>query len=285
MPGWDLPPPPENGMRVISPVVHGLEPGSNHEICAWTGIKVDQETQIRVATGYQKIAGHHVIVFSTKINMTPGLQRECNDSDMANWHQVVGTGGEGTASAAPGNLVFDIPAGEYITLQHHYINATDSTVDSQAVVDLEYADPGQHYIPSRGIAFLNTQLNLPPGPSSLAVHCVMQSDVKAWMSLPHMHDYGTMFNATVTHSGTVTKMVDNLVWDKDYTFHPPETMYDVNTPFVFHTGDQIDVNCNWNNTTSSNLFFGTEMCVLFGQTIDDVNLGNIDCDNGSWGQF
>ena len=40
LPGFNLPPPPDNGMRVVSPPVRGLESGSNHEICTWTGIKM-----------------------------------------------------------------------------------------------------------------------------------------------------------------------------------------------------------------------------------------------------
>jgi len=285
LPGFDLPPPPENGMRVISPPVRGLESGSNHEICTWTGVKVDDLAQIRSAAGYQKIAGHHILLFSTKINETPGTQRECTDQDMAQWHQIVGTGGEGELAEAPGNLVFEIPAGEYLTLQHHYINATDNTVDSQSVLDLNFADQGQTYIPAHSIAFAHTQLDLPPGPDTLSFSCTMQQDVKVWMSVPHMHEWGKTFNATVTHTGTATKMVDNLTWDKGYTFHPPQTNWDVNNPFVFHAGDRIDVQCDWLNTTSDHLFFGKEMCVFFAQTIDDTGQGNLLCDADTWGDF
>jgi hypothetical protein len=283
LPGFNLPPPPDNGMRIVSPPVRGLEAGSNHEICTWTGIKMEDVTQIRSATGYQLIAGHHILLFSTKINEKPGTQRECSDQDMANWHQVVGTGAEGQPATAPGNLVFEAAAGEYLTLQHHYINATDHTVDSQSVLDLTYADPGTNYIPSHAVAFVHTQLDLPPGPDTLTFSCTMQQDVKAWMTLPHMHEWGKTFNATVMHAAVPTKMVDNLAWDPSYAFHPPETMYDVNNPFVFHTGDQVNVQCDWNNTTSSDLFFGKEMCVFYAQTIDDVGQGNLLCDADSWG--
>jgi hypothetical protein len=285
LPGLDLPPPPENGMRLITPPVRGLEPGSNHEMCTWTGVKVDDLTQIRSATGWQLNSGHHILVFSTKINMPPGTQRECNDEDMAEWHQVLGTGGEGTVAEAPGDLVYEVPAGEYLTIQHHYINASDQTLDSQSVVDLAYADPGKTYTPSHAVAFVNTTIDLPPGPDMVTYHCTMANDVKAWMVLPHMHAWGKTFNATVTHAGVATKMVDNLTWDPSYTFHPPQNMYDVNSPFLFHVGDQIDITCNWFNDTSSDLFFGKEMCVMYAQTIDDTHSGNILCDNGNWGTF
>jgi hypothetical protein len=90
---------------------------------------------------------------------------------MANWTQIVGTGGEGEVATAPGDLVFEVAAGEYLTLQHHYINSTDNTVDSQAVIDLFFAEPGAVYTPSHAIAFVNTELDLPPGPSTMDFSC------------------------------------------------------------------------------------------------------------------
>jgi len=287
LPGFDLPPAPDPalGMRLLTPPVLGLEPGSNHEMCTWTGIKADHDIDVRIVTGYQMIAGHHIIVFASKINMPPGTQRECVDSDMANWRQVAAAGAEGIPSEAPGDLVFRIPAGYYLTLQHHYINATDQTVDSQSALDLTFADPSKTYIPSGAIAILNTQLDLPPGPNTMNLHCEMEHDMKVWMSLPHMHNWGTMFNATITHAGVVSKVVDHVVWDPDYAFHPPETTYDVNAPYMLHQGDAIDVQCNWNNTTTGDLSFGLEMCVFFAETIDDQGYGNRDCDNGGWSDF
>ena len=285
--GFDLPPPPDPslGMRLVTQPVLGLEPGSNHEMCTWTGIKADHDIDVRVVTGYQKIAGHHIIVFATQINMPPGTQRECLDSDMAAWHQIAAAGAEGEASEAPGNLVFRIPAGSYLTLQHHYINASDASVDSQSAIDLMFADPSKTYVPAGAIAILNTDLNLAPGPNTMKIHCELEHDLKAWLTLPHMHNWGTTFNATLTHAGTTTKIVDNLPWEADYAFHPPQTTFDVSAPFMLYQGDAIDVQCDWNNTTTGNLTFGLEMCVFFAQTIDDQGYGNLDCDNGGWGGF
>jgi hypothetical protein len=287
LPGWDLPPAPDpsEGMRVISPVVKNIAPGSEHEMCTWTGIKIENTTDIRSAMGYQKIAGHHILLFATKINQPAGTQRECTDQDMANWRQIVGTGAEGEVADAPGNLVFRVDSGYYLAIQHHYINSTDNTVDSQAVLDLIYAPPGGTYIPSRSMAILDTSIDLPPGPDTAKLHCVVQNDTKAWSTLPHMHEWGKTFNATVTHAGVVTTMVNNLAWDKSYAFHPPMTQYDVNAPFIFHAGDMIDAQCDWFNDTSADLKFGKEMCVFYAQTIDDTGQGNMDCDAGHWDSF
>lgn len=283
--GFNLPAPPTNGMRIITPPVRGLEPGSSHEICAWTGIQVDHDIDIRKADGYQLIAGHHIILFASKLNLPAGTERECTDTDMASFRMVVATGAEGLPSEAPGDLVYRVDAGMYLVLQEHYINSGDATVDSQSALDVTFADPGMTYTPSHSIAFLNSDLDLKPGLDSLDVHCQMTQDMKGWYAIPHMHEWGTNFNATITHAGVVSPMFDNLVWNKDYMFSPPAKMWDVTAPTMLYSGDQVDVHCDWDNTTSSDLHFGTEMCVFYVQMIDDANIGNLACDNGGWGPF
>jgi hypothetical protein len=287
LPGFELPPAPsaDVGMRFITPPTYGLEPGSSHEICAWTGVKVDHQMDIRKANGYQLNGGHHIILFASKLNLPAGTSRECTDQDMASFRQIAATGAEGLPSEAPGELVYRIDPDMYIVLQEHYINAGDTTIDSQSALDITFAEPGKSYTPSHSIAFLNTNLDLKPGPNSLDVHCAMQTDVNGWFSLPHMHEWGTKFNASITHDGVVSPMFDELVWTKEYMFSPPTKQWDITAPTQLHTGDTVDVHCEWNNTTPNDLHFGSEMCVFYLQTVDTQNIGNLDCDNGTWGAF
>jgi hypothetical protein len=217
--------------------------------------------------------------------MPPGTIHECTNTEMASWNIVAGAGGEGMANAAPGDLVFQVDPGAFLVLQVHYINTTDNPVDTQSVMDLSYADPGGTYVPSRSMAFLNTNLDLPPGPDSMDIHCVMQTDVTSWYLTPHMHNWGTNYTAKFTHAGTQTTIVDHLPWDPTYMFEPPAQKFDPATPFQFAKGDALDIHCEWNNDTTSDLTFGNEMCVFYAQIIDTNKLGNIDCDNGEWGQF
>jgi hypothetical protein len=287
LPGFDLPAAPtaDVGMRFITPPTKGLEPGMSHEICAWTGVSFDHDVDLRKAAGYQMTAGHHIILFASKLNLPAGTSRECTDADMASFRQVAATGAEGLPSEAPGDLVYRIDAGMYVVLQEHYINATDDTLDSQSALDIFYAPAGGNYTPSHSIAFLNTQLDLPPGASSIDVHCTMQDPIDGWFSIPHMHQWGTMFNSSITSNGVVTKMWDNLAWNPNYMFSPPTKEWDITAPMHLLKGDDVDVHCEWNNDTSSDLHFGQEMCVFYMQTIDAQDKGNIDCDNGAWGSF
>ena len=278
-------PAPELGMRFITPPTRGLEPGSSHEICAWTGVQVDHDIDIRKAIGYQATVGHHIILFASKLNLPAGTSRECTDTDMASFRMVAATGSEGLPSEAPGDLVYRIDAGMWIVLQEHYLNTGDDPVDSQSALDIMFADPAVTYTPSHSIAFLNSELDLAPGVDTLDVHCKMTEDVRGWYAIPHMHEWGTSFNATITHDGVASSMFDNLPWLKQYMFSPPAKTWDVHTPTTLYKDDTIDVHCAWNNTTAQHIHFGTEMCVFFLQTIDSNNRGNLACDNGSWGSF
>jgi hypothetical protein len=114
--------------------------------------------------------------------------------------------------------------------------------------------------------------------------------MKLWFMVPHMHRWGTHINVDLTRSATganpgeKTSLFDT-VWDESYTFHPPEKRMDLTAPLVLHPGDEVDTTCTWNNDTGHPLLFGFEMCVTFGQFIDDKNEGSWACDAGHWTDF
>ena len=114
--------------------------------CRPRDVHVDRQDHDRHAStsagrGYQSApAGHHIVVYYTMIHQPPGTQRVCNDSDMATFRLVSGNGG--VRNTAPGNLVYRIPAGAQIVLNHHWLNVTDQVVKGQAVINVSPADPG-----------------------------------------------------------------------------------------------------------------------------------------------
>jgi hypothetical protein len=291
LPNLLVPAPPEHGIQVITPIVRGLEPGSDHEICTWTdAVVTDGVIDVKSTTGYQTEPGHHIVVYYTTEPQPAGTQRECTDSDMLAFRIVTGNGKEGEPYAAPGNLVYRIPKGAQIVINHHYLNATDEIMDGQSAVNINFAPEGGTYIPSGATAFLNSGLEVAQGVSTQKQHCVVDREMKLWFMVPHMHRWGTHIAVDLTRSATglnpgeKTNLFDT-VWDESYTFHPPEKLMDLAAPLVLHPGDEIDTTCTWNNDTGRNLNFGFEMCVTFGQFIDDKNQGSWACDNGQWGDF
>jgi hypothetical protein len=99
-----------------------------------------------------------------------------------------------------------------------------------------------------------------------------------------MHRWGTNIKIDVTKDGTKTRQFDTT-WDPSFTFHPPENRRDPADPMILNPGDKVDIECSWDNDTGRVLGFGFEMCLAFGQFVDDVSMGNWACDNGVWVDF
>ena len=286
--GFDPGPAPKNGMQIVMPAISNITPGTSEELCSTLAEPLKDKVDIREIEGLQALTGHHVALYWSQVPGTVDAH-VCSDSDNVNYRFVAGVASTASGAAqsevAPDGVAFEIPAGSYLAVQQHFLNETDSTVTSQSALNLYFEDAGQTFTPSHGLAITDTSISLAPGADTVKIHCTMQNDVQAWMQIPPMHTWGTSFYATTTHAGTTTMLQSLPTWNPDWQFSPNITNYPVTAPLSLATGDTIDVTCNWNNTTSNTMQFGTEMCVLFAATIDTANLGNIACDGGSWTTF
>jgi hypothetical protein len=284
LPHFDPPPPPDHGVQVIAPPFRGIRPGSDNEVCTWTDAIVDRDVDVRSTLGFQTEPGHHTIVYYTMTPQPPGTQRVCTDNDMTSLRYVAANAGNGVLNEAPGSLVYRIPKGSQIVINHHYLNASDEARDAQSGVNINFAEPGRPYTLSSTTTVLNTELAIQPGIQELSFSCTMDRELKLWYFAPHMHRWGTNIKIDVVKGGTAERLFDTN-WQYEYTFHPPEKRFDPATPYVLSPGDQVNVHCTWNNDTPNVLTFGFEMCLAFGQFIDDARTGNWGCDNGRWGEF
>jgi len=285
LPNLVVPEKPENGMRVITPIVRGIEPGSDNEICTWTDKIVGPGgIDVKSTTGFQTEPGHHIVVYYTTDKQPAGLQRHCLESDMVAFRIVTGNGKEGEPTEAPGNLVYKIPEGAQIVINHHYLNATDEYMDGQSAVNINFAEPGGTYIASGAAAFLNSGLVVKQGITTQVQHCTIDRELKLWFMIPHMHEWGKKITVDITQ-GDVKKTLFDTVWDASFSFHPPELRMDPAAPMILRPGDSLTTTCTWDNHTGRDLNFGFEMCVTFGQFVDDKGLGSWACDDGHWTTF
>ncbi len=287
--GFDPGPAPAagTGFQVVLPIVENIAAGASEEICTWTDIVLDQDIWVKESIGYQTESGHHIIVYYTPSPSKAGVTRECTDADMASFRFGVGAGGEGLSedNKLPGDLAVRIPKGSQIVLNHHYLNSSSKPIaQAQSAVNVLYAAPGSTIVQTSSLAFVDSSMTVPPGTASVEYTCTMKEDMATWELLPHMHYYGT--HIAIDHiSGTTTKRLFDLDWDPNYMFHPPILTNDPSTPFQMAKGDQIHIKCDYNNTTGAPLNFGQEMCVSYAQTVDTAKIGNMECDQGSWGTF
>jgi len=284
LPDLTVPAKPENGLQVITPIFENIQPGMDYEVCTWTDQFLTATTDVISTLAFQnEPPGHHVVLYYTLDKQPPGTQRVCTDTDMASFRFVSGNGSNGEENRAPGNLVFRIPEGAQLVVNHHYLNATDQVLRGQVALNANFADPGPH-VAAGNMAVVDTNIQVPPGKSTHDFECAFDKSYKIWYQVPHMHEWGTHINVDLTQAGTTTRMFDTQ-WDPSFAFHPPEMRLDPATPLVVKAGDKLAVHCEWDNDTGRMLSFGFEMCLSFAMTVDDENLGSWQCNQGVWGTF
>jgi hypothetical protein len=287
LPNLTVPDAPEEGkgFQIITPIFEDVQPSMDYEVCTWTDVVTDGIVDVKSTLSYQtEPPGHHVVLFYTQQKQPAGTQRVCNDSDMATFRFLAGSGATGEVNMAPGDLVYRVPAGSQIVVQHHYLNATDQVLRGQSVVNVNFADPTAHNVPSGNLAIVNTALMVQQGDYSLDMHCAFDRSLKLWYLIPHEHQWGKHVNIDLTIAGSKMNMFD-LDWDPSFAFHAPEVRRDPTQPLTVNPGDTIDVHCEWNNDSGRVLDFGFEMCVSFGEFVDDEGVGSRACDSGNWIPF
>lgn len=280
-------PVPPNGMQIILPIQKGIKAGTDNELCTWTNVTADHDMLVKSVQGFQSETGHHVVVYKTKTYEPAGTTRPCTDDDMASFRFVAGAGGEGISlkNTAPGDLVFMIEKGYQIVVNEHFLNATPKDHDAQSAVNIEFADPKGKVIPSGALAVTDTKFTVPLGKAVLDNECTLQDNFKLWFAIPHMHEWGSQTLIEHIDAMGVSHTLFQTKWQPKYTFEPPELRRDPADPILLAKGDRIKVHCEWNNDSGQPLKFGPEMCVFFGQTIDDKGQGNHACDRGEWTGF
>ena len=291
MAGFDPGPAPAagTGFQAVLPIVNNIAAGGSYEYCTWTNVILPEDVWIKSAEGIQTETGHHIVIFYTTNTQPAGTSRICNDSDMATFRFAMPAsgGGEGaTTTTLPGDLATKLPKGAQIVLNHHYLNAsTHDVVQAQSAINVHYATPGAKITPSNSMVVLDDTMQVPVGKSSLKISCTLDNDYATWAQFPHAHQYATHFTVDHTPAGGATNRMVDVDWTPDYAFHPPEKSYDPSSPYVFHKGDQLNIQCDYNNPTGKPLDFGMEMCIFFTDTVDPNMVGNMACDKGTWGPY
>jgi hypothetical protein len=281
--GLNPTPPDANGFQLILPKVTGIKPGDSYEYCTWTDKVLDADANVKGTQSFQSPGGHHVVLFYTMKPQPAGTTRLCTDDDMTSIR--FGIGGEDKKyNELPGDLAVRMPKGAQIVAQHHYINAGSSVLDAQSVINVKLADPGKPVQTSSSVVVVDSNLRVPVGKVAVDLKCTVNRDYAVWMLLPHMHAHGTYVRVEHT-SGDHTDTLFDVQWQPEFEFHAPKIIREVSQAIRYKAGDEIRVHCEWNNDTGKEMSFGQEMCLAFGQTIDNDGIGNVACDGGQWTSF
>lgn len=270
--------------RFITPVMKGLAAGSDTTYCQWVALPGDTDLDVLAVTGMQSKFGHHAILYASTENYPVGTSRECNDADMESVRFLGAIGGEGNSTGTKGilppNVAFRLLKGEALMANIHFLNTGATTIQGQAVLDVQFAPTS----PSRQIAQLfsnvGTTFTIPPhSHTAYDVSCPMGQDMSFYMFTDHMHAHGAAAMTEVIHSdGTKNTIVNDPSWTPDMQFNPSFVRFP--QQFVVHKGDVIHTHCEWTGDSAKTLTFPGEMCV--GTGFFQGSGTQVFCTDGAW---
>jgi hypothetical protein len=266
-------PVPDGFTRFEVPVVPDIQPGDDKMYCQWIAAPSDAAQNVLEVQGMQGLAGHHAAVYANSKIEPIGTTRECVDDDMVTVTFLGAVGGEGTAGPAvslPDGMVFQMPAGQAIMANTHYINTTSKPVDGNTVLDVKFADPDPNLIVAGSFAINYLGMQIPPMQTySVDVTCTVDQKFSFVMFSNHMHRHGTEVFTEVVHADSTTTMISqDHQWTADQAFNPPFVHWTMDAPFVVNAGDMLHERCTWRNETTETIAFPTEMCVGVAYTME-----------------
>ena len=182
------PPPSSEGFQIITPIVKNVAAAASLEYCTYTNVILKEGAWVNATEGYQTLGGHHIIVFYTT-SPQPESTHICSNDEMAEFKFAMpvdktSSGDQvATRTVLPGNLAAYIPAGAQIVVDHHYLNAGQSTIpEAQSAINVFYAPSGDH-TPSGNTVILNSSMTVPVGASSVNINCTVNNTFAIWQMI------------------------------------------------------------------------------------------------------
>ena len=269
----------------ISPVIKGIQPGSDTTLCSYLDAHFTDQTDVVKFRVFQSGSGHHALLYAAKRDR-PIDTHVCTDDDMINTRLVAAGGSEtGTVKALstiPDGLAFRIPAGSQLMFQTHWINATSTVTDGQSTAYITTLPSSPSRQPLDLFNVLSTAFTIPAGAkSSVSTTCTIKHDVSAFSLTGHEHEFGSHVTIEIIDSGK-SSTVWSHDWQPEYSSNSPANYYPIDHPFVFKAGQQVKLTCEWNNVTPNDIRFPREMCV--SSSFYFPGHGEIDCEEGNWSE-
>jgi len=166
----------------------------------------------------------------------------------------------------PDGVAYVMEEGERYLVDSHWINPTDEEQTESVGIEFDLV-PREEVDLEVGSFFLDlaaSQVDLPPGISSLSFNCPVPSELNVLQLLPHMHGYGQEFAFGLQREDAEEELVFEVSdWESYYQYQPPIFPYPDGS-LVFHAGEQMRTQCTWNNPGSDHIVSPAEMCTTIG---------------------
>ncbi|HMJ13836.1 MAG TPA: hypothetical protein VK524_20605 [Polyangiaceae bacterium] len=150
---------------------------------------------------------------------------------------------------------------------YHYLNTTSEDVRSQSAINIHVTNGESITHIVDGFGFYNWTIDVPAGKTaSFKGECTFNRDVMVAGLARHTHRWGTDYSVwNASDPDDAAPFWTSTDWEHDVNYGWEE-------PRLFRAGEGFRFECNYNNTETHRLRFGTqardEMCILFGLAWD-----------------
>jgi hypothetical protein len=243
----------------------------------WTPMTPQYVTGLGITPGDPHIV-HHAVVFVAPPSEVAEYQALDTNQDGPGWTCFGGPGvkelPQWLGAWAPGTTGADFPAGtgilvqpgSQLVLQIHYNTANTPPAPDQTSVAIELESKvttPAALIPFTDHSWMKGGMPIPAGSpdttynyeaditrsaSSLSAGVLADNvPLKIYGAGLHMHTRGSQINTRINRqSGTEDCLLDIPAWDFNW-----QGTYTFSTPTLFNPGDQIYLECHWNNTAAN----------------------------------
>ena len=232
-----------------------LPPGEAYR-CVYKTI--DREMYIKAMRPKIPVGTHHTVLTVGPKGPEDGVY-SCNAG--TNYGaQVYGSGVGTNALHLPDGIAVKLTPGDQLLLNLHLFNFSDGELTGNSGTEFIAADESEVEHVGEAIMVSKFDLVIPPGPQKQSGTCTLSQDTTLISVAPHMHMLGTHMKV-VAHSseiGSVTLIDDPYLFDEQIVELLPQEV-------PMKAGDQIDIECSYDNTTGGSVTFGDsslqEMCI------------------------
>ena len=278
---------PESGYQLVTPK-HTVPAFTEQEICSVIRLEPKADEQMYWVNSLESLVTegtHHMNVMMGEFSFLDAFAGEgaseaalgaavgqypCDDLEiMERAYNVFPSQRQNQRITLPEGVAAPLTAPMVFIFSHHYVNATDSPVDIQAILNIETV-PSESVAHVAGLVFDDIpDLEVPPGEDRVVDRtCIFDRDVEIALVSTHNHEWGTC--ATVNHYDGASDATStdpffvNKLWEQ-----PPILHFEPGT-FPVAAGDGVTWSCHFRNDTDRTLINdGTadgEMCVFAAVT-------------------
>ncbi len=278
--GFHPPAPIPGALRLFAPIVQ-VPGGADRTWCDYVKNPFDREIDVVQSYGYQSKFGHHAILMEVPgAEDRLGESHECTDRDMTNARFLAGGSDAAAKFKIPEGIGFRIKPASVLMVQTHWINTSDVSTVGQTVFDIGAKDPTPERQSAQLFAAYTAKVSLPARSNGKAqVKCTIKEDLKLFALGGHAHEFGSHVRLRVDRGGKEEQLYDHD-WEPAFQADPPLVYYDTKTPLELHAGDVLYVDCDYKNTTDTEMGFPREMCVGMGFYFPGT--ADIQCGDGHW---